>query len=287
MRRAWSSAVCRFAVLLVLCGALRTASAGYPITVDSLELAVADADLVVRGAIVRKTPHGAPVDGEQWYLVEVRVHETLKGPERATITIADHSASEGSAGRPKDREPSKDVLLFLVGADRAAKELERDAAALHAAPFALRAQELARVWSRPVHWIDLTRPLAVVTRDFAVVSDRADLLARVRSSAKRPAVHASHKLDVPPGTAAQAEIASKVGAWLRVPVDAELEKLARTLLAGRTVRERAQGIAAIEHFPSAENIAILERLGTDPAKYVREHAGEVLSRWRAAKAPAK
>jgi hypothetical protein len=103
----------RFAVAVVLTLATTTANRA---TADiwqvaSVDLAVAEADVVVRGGVVEITCK--KIDGVVWSRVTVKVKETIKGKKAETLTFLDYEEPL----RRRRTEPWKDMradMLFVL-----------------------------------------------------------------------------------------------------------------------------------------------------------------------------
>jgi len=250
---------------------------------DSIEWMTADSDLVVRGTIAdvaRRPGPGSVV----WYDVTVRVAETIKGPRRR---VAHFSWRYLWGPTPTDWKAHGDeLLLFLVDGKRRAG----DDQAFASVGYTFR--------DGTTGWVVLgdPGPDRVYDTSFAALDRRADVLAATRAAASATGVHASHRVDVPFGSPAFQSLYGGSAVWLIVPVDARLERLARTWLTDRDLDRRVEGVRALAHFRSRGNTQRLLRLLGDPDfatvsngnapgvhRYLaRAAADEVLTGWRVA-----
>lgn len=243
---------------------------------DSVEWMTADADRVVRGqvAAVAARPGRAG-----WYDVTVQVTEALKGAAAAQVIVAiPQAAADPLAWQASHAE----LLLFLVDGKR---RVDDDPGYAKVA-LALRRGERAAVV------LDGATCGPLFDRRFAVLDQREPVLAAVRAAATSTATRA-HRIDLPFDAPATAVLYGGSSVWFYLPVDAQLEKLARTWIASVDVLRREAGVAALAYFPTAANRRLLVRLLADPGFatisgsdqapvrrfLVRQQAHQVLAQW--------
>ncbi len=245
---------------------------------DSVEWMTADADLVVRGQVAAVATRQAPGQAG-WYDVTVQVAEALKGAPVAQVIVA---IPQGGADPLAWQARHAELLLFLVDGKRRVD----DDRAYGQAALALRRGERAAVV------LDGATVGPLFDRRFTVLDQRAAALAAVRAAAASTATRA-HQIDLPVNAPAFRALYGGSAVWFYLPVDAELEKLARSWIASKDVWRREQGVAALAHFPTAANRRLLARLLSDPGfatisgtdqplvrRYlVRQQAHQVLARW--------
>ncbi|MBL8624750.1 MAG: hypothetical protein JNK64_25810 [Myxococcales bacterium] len=244
---------------------------------DSVEWMTADADLVVRGqvAAVASRPGQAG-----WYDVTVQVAEALKGAPAAQVIVA---IPQGAVDPLAWQTRHAELLLFLVEGKRRVA----DDAAYGQAALALRRGERAAVV------LDGASVGPLFDRRFAVLDQRGSVLAAVRAAATSRATRA-HQIDLPYDAPAFQALYGGSAVWFYLPVDAQLEKLARTWIASTDVLRREEGVAALAYFPTAANRRLLARLLADPGYatvsgsdqppvrrfLVRQRAHQVLAQWQ-------
>ncbi len=255
----------------------------------SLEWLAADSDVVVRATIV-DVARDASQRHNVWDTVTLKVHETLKGTHRPTVTLAVRRwrSSEDLAEWKKQR---REFLLFLVDSGRYepsepgyAKFKWAPLFVSHGVPAFVHFGEKAKA-----------NPL---TLDLKAPTQRQDIIERTRAAA------------------AATEDAEPLGKYVfrwygglvfwTFPVDRRLETAARRWIEspsdfmphGSRVDGslKAAGAAALRHFKSEKNATILKTLLDDPAAmyaleekqweaaevrefYVRQVAYETLRAW--------
>jgi hypothetical protein len=242
--------VIRIVVVLLLIA--RPAYAGYPLFVESIEWGVADADVVVRGAITRTVA----LD-DQTTRYDVLVHETIKGGPRKALSIVQRSDGIVLA-------PVVDMLFFLVETD---------------ATFVLR--EASESWDPSVELraIDLRAPPKLMKSDYTILKTRREILNAVRRAPKQDIItHYTTPVINKRDKRAKA-MGSATGLVLRMPADAKLEALAHELLASRIPKTRFEGFVALAPFPSEQNIALVLRLMRDDDPDIVALARHLLLDW--------
>jgi hypothetical protein len=154
-------------------------------------------------------------------------------------------------------------LLFLVDSKRRLGD-DKDYAK---APFALRPHDGAALA------LDGAAPDRAYSSSFAVLDTRAAILAATRAGATSTAT-TSHRLDVPYDAPAFNALYSGSAVWMTVPVDARLEQLALGWTAAKDLATREEGVAALAHFRTPANIAVVERLLSDPDFAIVQESGK-------------
>jgi hypothetical protein len=240
------------ALVIALSMALVPSRAAAEINVaDSLEWMVADAELVVRGAVIaiQKQPGEGQV---MWYRVTLRVSETLEGKRSRTIRfVIRHLHGE----TPEVwRQKKTELLLFLISSKRRVG----DDPGYGLEPFALRERDA--VVRLRTHGSD-----PVYTLDFVKLTGRTEILKAARQAvAAGASASKSHNLDVPVSSPAYGALWAGSAVWLVAPIGAKLEKLGQQWTASSDVSQREEGVKALAHFRSAANVALLRKLLADP-----------------------
>jgi len=275
----------RWLLFLGVTGMLTASAEGQPQfnRIDSLEWMAADSKAIVRAVVVDVTREPADHDWEFWDTVTVEVLETLKGTPRAKVTfVVNTLRSDEELARWKQQR--QELLLFLVEG-----KLLREQGANYAR------HELA---PRP-HWKRSSIELGsgatphVLTMDFGALTDPKPVLERTRA-----AIAATAKAGQVGKHVVRRPVSSWRGAYvyLTVPADRRLETEARRWIespddsmpktdepAATSVDDssrlcnawwpmttkalRAEGIKALRHFKSDENVALMKSLLDDPASY--------------------
>lgn len=227
---------------------------------DSIEWITVDSDLVVRGKVTAVTKRKGPGD-VVWYDATVTVAETLKGAKRRTVKLA---VRHLYGATPADwRAKKREMLLFLVDSKRRVAD-DKDYAK---APFALRPHDGAALV------LDGPSPDRAYSSSFDVLDKRDTILDAARAAATSTAT-TSHRLDVPYGAPAYRALWSGSAVWMTVPVDARLEQLALGWVAATDMSTREEGVAALAHFRTPANIAVVEKLLADPDFAVVTESGK-------------
>lgn len=217
---------------------------------ESLEATVANADLVVVGTLRSPVDGGPP--GSLGAAIDVE--EVLKARpgehyERLGFSLP---ASAKDLTRGSDR-PRRLLLAMQDGAMEPAAILVLERGGLE-----------------------------VLAADFTLLRDPADVIRIARETARRmpPGVKRVHTVDieVPRPSVAGTRWARYSGIFLSVPVDDRLEARARDLLRSDDGSRRIEGVKALRHFKSAENIARLRPLLDDPTSAYLSHAEEDMGR---------
>lgn len=213
--------------------------------VDSIECTVANSDIVLVGKLVKFGEQQAR--GDQGLQATITVEESLKVPFH-------ESYDEGISVRIRypesvlaDWKDHSRRLLVAIGEQ-----------------------------SPRVTVIDLTpENLEVLTEDFKILRDPADVIQIVKETVERmpPAAKRIHtfKLMVPHDVFAKTRSAKYSGMFLRVPVDERLEKKACEYLDSDDYSRRYDGVEALRYFKSDENIVRLKAALKDPGwNYLHE-----------------
>jgi hypothetical protein len=161
------------------------------------------------------------------------------------------------------RAKKRELLLFLVDS----KRRTADDADYAKAPFALRPGDGAAMV------LGAGSTDRAYTASFDVLDKRADILAAVRAAATSTATR-SHRLDLPFDSPAFQALYGGSAVWMTVPVDARLEALALRWVTAADLGTREEGVAALAHFRTPANIAVVERLLADPDFAVVTESGK-------------
>ena len=259
-------------------------AAGGAVFVESLELAIADADLVVRGA-VSEIDRVKDKKNVIWTTATVKVAETIKGEKVAEVKfIAGHTSRFANDRLYEIGKEKGEVIFCLVKSDRY-KDQGADYATL---PWALR-EGRGDVDHNVIDLSDKSKTF-VVPNDCTVLFKRDDIVKAAQAAGAAAAMKAppQGKLRAP----ATAEVARKLSeggaVWLFVPVDDRLKEQAKTWLASNDLDNRAAGARTLANFKSDDHIALLKKLLDDPQgreegkvkRYpVRQAAYDVLKEW--------
>ncbi len=227
---------------------------------DSIEWVTADSDLVVRGKVTAVSTRRGPGD-VVWYDLTFGVAETVKGSPRRSVKFAVRYLSGPTPAAWKAKK--QELLLFLVRSSRRVGD-DKDYAK---APFALRPHDGAALA------LDGVSAGPAYSTSFAVLSKRDDILAAARAASTSTATKA-HRLDLPYDSPAFQSLYSGSSVWMYVPVDAQLERLALGWVAAKDLGTREEGVAALGHFRTPANIAIVEKLLADPEFAVVTESGK-------------
>jgi hypothetical protein len=289
-----------------------TIATAQPVLINhrSIELRVAQAQLVVRGTIshLTRTDLGSPPDGEVLYTITVKVNEVIKGPRR---TPAEFSAKTRFLNGEFERWAERGVSFLCFGNAPTAETTNNNKLlprwdAINLGPRIPGDQLIKGLVDFP----------PILSMDFAWLDDPKAILSRARkfSQVKSTEIHV---FEHPPMPAGRLE---SLSVRLAVPVVPSLEMIARRLIKSpeefvrandaalnrlddasrKKVLEwsrqlaRADGVAALRYFKSKQNIALLTPLlnnsaftvshgpGPDDTKrvyYVRKAAYDVLRKW--------
>jgi hypothetical protein len=184
---------------------------------DSVEWQAQDADVVVRGVVLR-------VDGQgkEYVNVTVQVTEALRGGAAKSLRFAMHESEVPVLIWHRDRT---DLLLFLVDSAR------RDPS-LRFAPLALRQR-------RPAIELGLQR---VPAADFADLERVDDILTAARTACSGPRVTTSMQVDVPFETPLFERVNGGSSVYLNVATE-DIRRRGLRLLASPNASIRGNGAA--------------------------------------------
>jgi len=251
--------------------------------IDSLEWMAADSKAIVRAVVVDVTREPADHDWEFWDTVTVKVLETLKGTPRAKVTfVVNTLRSDEELARWKQQR--QELLLFLVEG-KLLREQHANYARHELAPRPR--------WKRSCIELGSGATPHVLTMDLGVLTDPKPVLERTRA-----AIAATAKAGQVGKHVVRRPVSSWRGAfvYLTVPADRRLETNARRWVESpegsmpktdepgaipgddsswmcnawwpmTTKALRAEGIKALRHFKSDENVALMKSLLDDPASY--------------------
>lgn len=299
-------------VLLALTTGVAGAQMGY--TLYSLDSLVAEADLVVRGSVSEVVFREQMDEQRSWLEVTLKIDETLKGSSATGSVSFARQVHTGDQRWEQFIESGQQQLWFLM-------DSERPVAGETADEVAIRARHLfktGRTWSR----IRLGRevdgeavysrpPPPIFTMNFELLTEREQILAATRAStAAEGKARLGHRAIRIPRILAQRTGSSGDANAFIVPADHRLEALAQRLIDSpedvlggiddegldskwlefSANRLRAEGVKALQDFPSEANEARLRALLDHPATagrsgseqreyYVRKEAFRVLRAW--------
>ncbi len=249
------AALC-WAALLALPAAARAEIAG----AESIEWVVADSDLVLIGVVSKVEK----VAGKKkpFEVATVKVAHTVKGRPADQVTFLLRNYNGPAA---EDWLADGTPLLFCL----VRRAHARDRGELPAGhDWVLRDdgnQHSAVLLGKPRrHW---THTIPAFTREFDVLTEPAAVIKRAKEAA-RPLPEGREKkpftLSVPGATAAFRKLYAGSAVYLIVPVDGELERVARLWCCSASFYTRLNGVCALRHFRNEKNIAILKGLLSDP-----------------------
>jgi len=276
----------RWLLFLGVAGMLTASAVGQPAfdRIDSLEWMAADSKIVVRAVVVDVTREPADTDWEFWDTVTVKVLETLKGTPGATVTFRVKTFRLGEDPPARWKQQRLELLLFLVES-KLLREQDANYARHELAPrpdWRRSCIELGKRTTPEVLTMDLgalTDPKAVLERTRAAIAATAKAGHVGKHVVRRPlsgfggvhvylAVPADHRLE----TAARRWIESPDDFMPKTdePGSARVDDSSWEYNAWWPMTSnglRAEGIKALRHFKSDENVAITKGLLDDPASY--------------------
>jgi hypothetical protein len=231
---------------------------------ESIEWVVADSDQVLIGVVTKVEK--APGKKGPYEAATVKVTRTLKGPPADQVSFLLRNYNGPAA---KDWLTDGTPLLFCLvrrGRARDSGDLPaghdwvlRDDGNEHSAVLLGKPR---RRWTHTIH--AFTREFDVLTGPEAIIKQAKEAARPLPAGRKKQ----SHTLSVPGGTAAYQKLYSGSAVSLIVPVDGELERLARRWCRSPAFYTRLRGVSALRYFPNERNIAILKSLLVDPGWYV-------------------
>lgn len=248
---------------------------------DSLELQVADADIVVRGMLESfKQIHRESDQKGTFHILE-----TLKGKADHSIEcIIPYGKEENLEGWQKGKT---ELLVCLV-------KSERYRALRHGAPMAAE-WSVRRGSGGGTGIIPLSgNPLrGAPTSDFQVLTKADEILKLAKETVQAEAVTKvprepggaiSLGLDVPGGSPLNNSLHTRSANGLNTVINEMLEAKARQWVKagdkGDAETKKLNGVRVLSHFKSDENIAALKTLLTDPSVQRRLESRDVISTYR-------
>lgn len=251
------------------------------VMVDSLELQVVRADVVVAGRVIGVTPTDEP----RWQEILLASDAVLKDVSgqrkkayRFTLRISEEAA--------KALEKAGDILVFLVGGHRYKGVPDghtRQYTALRSRTF----------YDGPLRLAALPAQ-GIPSRAFTMLTTRGQVLEVAREAAKSKASSAHEAIiDTPFESQVHRAYYAGSAVELGVPVDAMTERYAVGKLASPAAWERAEAVRILRHFKSDAHVARLKGLLSDKGEatrtdssgartivyIVRRAAWEVLDAW--------
>ena len=198
----------------------------------SLEWLVARSDLVIRASVADVSKKPLPED-RAWIIVTLKVHETLKGRPSETLAFAEHGISSDRRYEGW-KDAGRELLIFLLKNPKYKPDEKEVEARFPWIPYGLgwTVVRLGPTVPQEEGWSAV--PSALFRNTLDVLEDPAKLLeaARRAVAAGRGAVGEprEHELSLPRSVMEWSGHSS--GDWnhLTVPVDAQLEPLARELV---------------------------------------------------------
>ena len=131
-------------------------------------------------------------------------------------------------------------------------------------------------FAEPEHVVDLVDDdLTMLTKGFQILDQKEQVLQKVQESlAEMPGVKRVQaiNLEIPPEVTSETTWLNAHGALVTVPVDRDLEKVAREYCKSDRYSHRCKGVRALRYFRSPENIKIVKGLLNDPDWGYLRHA---------------
>jgi len=270
--------------LLLLILPLLPPRPAFSTTTDTLELMIADSDLVVLGTVTSITDDGNDPAGHPWRKALIQISETIKGPPHSNISI--RFRAEPLPDLDEVLASHEPALIFLVNNSPIAAPNHPGAS-----PYSFRdhPQHLLRLQTPTIYHTPNRIP--ALTMDFRSLITTSEILAEARLAARFPITAPVRSICIqipvdPP------RVNSNVMGYgkLRMPVDERLERLAHQWI--KRWESRPQAIDALSQFPSPQNFALLQVLLNDPSfdhysagrtlqlcYYNRIHAWAILRAW--------
>jgi hypothetical protein len=258
---------------------------------DSLEWLIVDSDVVVRASVVKvereSIPNPEPKlyrEPEDWFIVTLKVHETLKGEPVGSLTFTERTVAyfrvyEGW------RDAEREQLWFLVrkkeGQDAESEKIAaRSRLGLYGGGWSV-----VRLGPPvPEERRFQAMPPPIFSMDLTVREKPDDILKAARVAAaeggQRGRVQ-GHGIELPRGVMQRSGHSGDANS-LSVPVDRRLERMARRLIESpgdflpgadrgfHADQLRLEGIKALRHFSSEPNAALLKPLLKDPYWSIHE-----------------
>ena len=245
---------------------------------DSLELQVADADVVVRAVLEASRP----IPGVPGHRGILQIKESLKGDVGQTIEclIPYYDGERYLAQWEKDKT---ELLVCLVKRERHRNDLLKDAALpaylVRASPngqpnmIALDGSADRRAPTMEFRFI--TKSDEIVTLAAAAVRAEKDTKFARNADGACPSVGVSVPFQSPMDT----ELHSRSGNGLYLPLNESTEAKAQKWIAASDARLRRDGVAVIAHLKSDANIAPLKTLLSDPEVQWRVEGHNTIGRY--------
>ncbi len=224
---------------------------------DSLELMVANADVVARGHVVKIVQPNPPPFGRGYF--EFHVDEQFKGPRTDTITVEIDGWGANETAQMLMHDGAE-AMIFQIDSTRL---MPRDSTDVYQGELERRALRLVPLLANPE--TDRTRKhlSQMVTMDFRLLDTGPQITDAVREAAKFPTTRPMRWVYIPalPSSPAFRALFAGSVVTIAMPVDPRLEALGQKWFAQRNTPE---AIAVLQLFPSAANAEIFKQLLHDP-----------------------
>ncbi len=262
-------------------GAARAQHSLPPLQLSSLEWAIADSEVVVRGVVV------AVAADAHWNIVTLDVREMLKGAKTPRLQFAAYRFAKGDAGLARAAVQARAAVAAQArrseGGGRRPRTRKaarppqaRPARTVRARPT--RAPALPVIPLGPSQAEDGLQPPAYLTTDLRVPKTADEMVQAIRTAIARTQGQQRVRSYVVtlPHEVAQRTGFSRPNNTVLVPVDDRLETLARRLVqspgdfltkhnAENRYALRLEGVKALRFFPSEKNLAIVRAWLDNPA----------------------
>jgi hypothetical protein len=244
---------------------------------DSLELSVADADLVVWATLESSEPFTNVLDHKG----TLRVKATLKGDAgRSVECLIPYDDERYLAQWEKDRT---ELLVCLVKSERYGVAGNKDPMAT---PWTVRHGLGGETGIIPLDGNSMRR---AATMNFVLLTKADDILKlaadAIRADADTKVARQSDGsvpsllVDVPFDTPLDKELHSMSANGLAVPINETTEAKARDWIGSADAESRQNGVLVLAHFKSDENIAALKTMLTDPDVQIRIDGTNAIKRY--------
>ena len=214
---------------------------GESVVAESIETVLGSSDQVVIGKVT-KIDKLAGLDTKDYQVVTVAVSKTLKGKHSDQVTFVIY---KGHA--PQWQEEGIPIIFCLM--KNTGKQVSFPADKFE---WLIRSDGYGPstiLLGKSKHYWTHCRP--VFTRDFAVLTDREDIVKFVEATLKaapKDRVPPNHSLAVPGKSAAYKKLWSGSSVFLIVPIDEKLEVLGRRWCKSTSSSEREQGARILGFF---------------------------------------